>query len=199
VNTGNRALWITLGVVLTAAGVFGVLANQGVLISRDRTLLGPAAVRHWHDWHPWAVTVVIVAGVVLVMLGFLLLRAQLRGRGGAPMDDLVTRDRPTDPATESPQWTAPGRVRVTSGALHHALARDLQAHGQIRRASVRLVGDREHPQALVRLSVTPDADLTGLRSHVDSVLDRFATTSGVRPTVRDVVVNMADAAPARVA
>ena len=198
-NTGNRVLWIAIGAILTAAGVIGTLASLGQLswLGRDRTLLGPEAARRWHTWHPWAVTVVIVAGFVVALLGFLLLRAQLRGRGGAPMPDLVSRT-PSPGPDMGPEQVPPGRIRVSSGALQQSLVRDLRTNHQVRRVAVRLVGDREHPEALVRLSVTADADVTGLRSHVDSALDRFAATSGVRPRVRDVVVAMADQAPARV-
>jgi hypothetical protein len=178
--------------------VFGTGTGQ-------RTVLGPAADRRWNDWGGWAVTVVIAAGFVLAVLGFLLLRAQLRGRGGAPMADLVLSVRRPEPAPEerddevlSEYQYVPGRIRISSGALQHALSRDLAAHAKVRRAVVRLVGDREHPEAVVRLSVTADADVARLQSHVDSALDRFAVTSGVRPTVRDVVVAMADQAPARV-
>ena len=206
-NTGNRVLWIAIGAILTAAGVIGTLASLGKLswLSRDRTLLGPEAARRWHTWHPWAVAVVIVAGLILALLGFLLLRAQLRGRGGAPMPDLVSRSQRPVPAPEeredqvlSEVSSAPGRTRVSGGALQQSLVRDLRTNREVRRAAVRLVGDPGHPEALVRLSVTADADVTALRSHVDSALDRFATTSGVRPRVRDVVVAMADQPPARV-
>jgi hypothetical protein len=207
VNTGNRTLWIAVGAVLTAAGVIGALASLGQLswLGRDRTLLGPEVARRWHTWHPWAVAAVIVAGLVVAVLGFLLLRAQLRGRGGAPMPDLVSRSQRPVPAPEeredevlSEVSVSPGRTRVSSGALQQSLVRDLRANRAVRRVAVRLVGDREHPEALVRLSVTADADVTGLRSHMDSALDRFTTTSGVRPRVRDVVVTMADKPPARV-
>jgi hypothetical protein len=202
VNTGNRVLWIAIGAVLTAAGALGVLASRRW---GQRTVLGPEAVRRWHDWGGWAVAAVIVAGLLLAVLGFVLLRAQLRGRGGAPMADLVLPNRRPDPAPEEREDEVltgdpfvPGRLRISSGALQHALTRDLSAHATVRRAAVRLVGDRDHPEALVRLNVTADADVTRLRSHVDSALDRFAATSGVRPTVHDVVVTMADQAPARV-
>jgi hypothetical protein len=207
VNTGNRVLWVVIGAILTAAGVIGTLASLGKLswLGRDRTLLGAEAARRWHTWHPWAVAVVIVVGLVVALLGFLLLRAQLRGRGGAPMPDLVSRRQRPVPAPEeredqvlSEVSSAPGRTRVSSGGLQQSLVRDLRTNREVRRVAVRLVGDPEHPEALVRLSVTPDADVTALRSHVDSALDRFAATSGVRPRVRDVVVRMADQPPARV-
>ena len=206
-NAGNRLLWTTIGAVLTAAGVFGVLLSQDWLFSGTsrRTVLGPAVSRRWHDWHPYAVAVFIAAGLLLAVLGFLLLRAQLRGRGGAPMHDLVLVNHP--PVTAPAQWSddvalrepfVPGRIRITSNALEQALSRDLRAQATVRRAAVRLVGDPDRPEALVRLSVTADADVTQLRSHVDSALDRLAATSGFRPAVRDVVVTMADQPPARV-
>lgn len=146
---------------------------------------------------------VIVAGLIITVLGFLLLRAQLRGRGGAPMSDLVTRSQRPVPEERQDQIpgeaaVTPGRTLVSSDALQQSLVRDLRGNRNIRGAAVRLVGGREHPQALVRLSVTADADVTALRSHVDSALDRFAITSGVRPRVRDVVVTMAVQPPARV-
>jgi hypothetical protein len=207
VNTGNRVLWTVIGAVLTAAGVFGVLLSEDWLFSGTsrRTVLGPAVGRHWHDWHTYAVTVFIVAGLLLAVLGFLLLRGQLRGRGGAPMADVVLYNHP--PRSAPAEWRAdaalrepfvPGRIRISHGALEEALTRDLRDHAEVRRAAVRLVGDRRQPEALVRLSVNADADVGRLRSHVDSALDRFAATSGVRPAVRDVVVTMADQPPARV-
>ena len=201
IDTSNRVLWIAIGAVLTAAGVFGVLASRGVLVSARRTVLGPEVSRRWHDWSGWWFAAVIVGGLLLAVLGFLLLRAQLRGRGGAPMADLVLFNHP-------PRWAPadfndrepfiPGRIRISSGALEQALTRDLRGHAEVRRAAVRLVGDRLQPEVLVRLSVTADADVVRLRSHVDSALDRFAATSGVRPAVHDVVVTMAVQPPARV-
>jgi hypothetical protein len=205
VNTGNRVLWTAIGAVLTAAGVLGVLLNRGTLLDRDRTLLGPEAVRRWHSWGGWAVAVVIVGGLLVAVLGFLLLRAQLRGRGGAPMADLVMPRRHPAPAPEerdddvlSAYPETFGRTRVSTSALRHSLTRDLQTNREVRGATVKLFGGHDHPEALVRLKVSADADVTRLRSHVDSALDRFAATSGVRPTVHDVVVKMADQAPPRV-
>jgi len=207
VNAGNRVLWITVGAVLTAAGVLGVLASQDWLFSgtSSRTVSGPEVARRWHDWHNYAVAVFIVGGLLLAVLGFLLLRAQLRGRGGAPMADLVLSVRRPVPAPEereddvlSAYPFVPGRIRISSDALEQALTRDLRADYQVRRAAVRLVGDRQRPEAFVRLSVTADADVARLRSHVDSALDRFAATSGVRPTVHDVILSMPAEPPARV-
>src|SRR6516164_1263115 len=101
-SAGNRVLWIAIGAVLTAAGLLGALASRGVFgaVFAHRTVLGPAVDRRWHAWHGWSFVVVIAVGVVLAVLGFLLLRAQLRGRGGAPMADLVFATRRPAPAPE---------------------------------------------------------------------------------------------------
>ena len=195
-NTGNRVLWIAIGVVLTAAGVLGALAslNRLPFLRSDRVLLGTDAAGRWHSWDGWAVAATIAGGLLVAWLGFLLLRAQLRGRGGAPMPDLVLPAREPEVLTvgehantveldavddgQSFVELVPGRTRVASRALHHALTRDLQSGGQVRRASVRLVGDRAQPEVLVRLAVSPEADAGRLRSHVDGALARFAVTSG---------------------
>ena len=241
-NTGNRVLWIAIGLVLTAIGVLGTLAslNRLPFLAADRLLLGADAARNWHRWGGWAPLLTIIGGLLLALLGFLLLRAQIRGRGGAPMADLVLPTReptvltvmpadsagrsassgmPADSAGKSASSggprtdtvelaavgggqslveTVPGRTQVTSKALHHALTRDLQSDHHVRRAAVRLVGDRARPEVLVRLAVSADTDVSRLRSHVDGALDRFAVTSGVRPHLHDVVVSMADQSTARV-
>jgi len=215
-NTGNRVLWITIGLVLTAVGALGALAslNRLPFVASDRLLLGADAARNWHSWGGWAPLLTIVGGLLVALLGFLLLRAQVRGRGGAPMADLVlptpeptvlTVGAPADTvelaAVEGGQSfveAVPGRTQVASKALNHALTRDLQSDRHVRRAAVRLVGDRARPEVLVRLAVSADADVSRLRSHVDGALDRFAVTSGVRPHLHDVIVSMAEQSTARV-
>jgi hypothetical protein len=187
-TVGNRILWIVIGVLLTAAGVFGVLANLGRLpgLDRDRMLLSAGVAQRWHTWGGWATGAVVLAGLIVALLGFLLLRAQLRGRGGAPMPDLRL----------GPDGA--GHTRVSHQALQHALTRDLLGSQYVNKAAVRLVGDSDKPDVLVRLAVGPDTDITRLHAHVSGALDRFETTSGVRPHLRDVVVAMADQQPARI-
>jgi hypothetical protein len=236
-NAGNRVLWIAIGVVLTGAGVVGLLASLGRLrrVDNGTFLLGPVAAQRWHSWGGAAPALAIAAGLLVAVLGFLLLRAQLRGPGGAPMPDLVLPGEPPgDPILGSPDAIAPmglaptglalgapdpdgpdnihsgpyvvgpgagpvpGRTQVASRALHHALVHDLQGGDRVRRAAVRLSGEPEHPELLVRLDVAADTDIARLHSHVDGALDRFAVTTGIRPHLHDVVVRMADQAPARV-
>jgi len=209
-------LWIGIGALLTVVGVLGALAslNRLPFLASDRLLLGADAARNWHRWGGWAPVLTVAGGLLIALLGFLLLRAQVRGRGGAPMADLVLpAPEPTGLTVGAPADTVElaaadggqsfvesvhGRTQVASKALHHALTRDLQSDHHVRRAAVRLVGDRARPEVLVRLAVSPDTDVSRLRSHVDGALDRFAVTAGVRPHLHDVVVSMADQSTARV-
>jgi hypothetical protein len=195
-NAGNRILWIAFGVLLSAIGVVGTLASLGRLpgVDSGRLLIAPADADRWRGWDGWAFGVTIAAGLIVALLGFLLLRAQLRGRGGADLPDLVREPHPSSVDSS----TVTGRTHVASSALSHALTRDLQADRQVRRAAVRLVGAHQRPELLVRLAVTADADLGRLHDHVDAALSRFAATSGLRPHLREVSVRIADEQPARV-
>jgi hypothetical protein len=226
VNTGNRVLWSIIGLLLLAAGVLGVMANRGWLpfVDRDQQALTPTAIQRWNSWGNWTTAVIIAAGLLLVVLGILLIRAQLRGRGGAPMGDLSMRrvapredSSPTEVPNAAPSTTAPssdqppitqapsradagenGRTRVATSALSHALVHDLEGARQVEHAAVRIIGKPTVPQLLVRLSVTQDADMGGLAGHVDRAVGRFAATSGLNPHVAEVTVKVADRHPERV-
>ena len=90
-NTGNRVLWSIIGALLLAAGVVGVLASQGTFsnVDRNQPLLTTGMIDWWNARSALAAGLTIAAGLLTAVLGFLLLRAQLRGRGGAPMRDLA--------------------------------------------------------------------------------------------------------------
>jgi hypothetical protein len=192
----NRTLWTIIGLVLLAAGVVGLLAGYGALpfVDRQQVLLPPELIDVWNRYRPWSLALTIVAGLLVAVLGLLLLRAQFRRRGGPPMADLYLL--PSPEPTEAPQ--PEGGTGVASRALHRALQRDLESDQQIRDAAVRLTGPPHHPRLLVRLAVTADADVGRLAGHVDRVMHRFTTTSGVQPDVSEVVVRIPAHAPARV-
>jgi hypothetical protein len=57
---------------------------------------------------------------------------------------------------------------------------------------------RGPPTVSLRLSVTQDADLARVRDRVETALTRLAVTSGVQPSVREVLVSVADRGPGRV-
>lgn len=195
-NTGNRVLWSIVGVLLLAAGGVGVLVSQGGLsnVDRQQSLLTTGTINWWNAHSSLAAGLTIAAGLLVGFLGFLLVRAQLRGRGGAPMRDLAFG---AHESTVS-EGNDTGRTKVTSSALHHALERDLITDRNVRRAAVRLSGPSEHPELLVRLAVTPDADIARVAGHLEGAVQRFRTTSGVTPDLADVLVRIPAGAPHRV-
>jgi hypothetical protein len=195
-NTGNRVLWSIIGALLFAAGVVGVLASQVEIsnVDRQQPLLTTELIDWWNAHSGLAAGLTIAGGLLAAFLGFLLLRAQLRGRGGAPMRDLAFGARETDAS----EGIDTGRTKVASSALHHALERDLATDRNVRRAAVRLTGPSEHPELLVRLAVTPDADIARVAGHLEGAVQRFTTTSGVTPDLSDVLVRIPAVAPQRV-
>jgi hypothetical protein len=185
----NRVLWTVIGAVALVVGVLGLLAGFGALSSVDkrRTVLTPGMSDAWNRNRTLALAIAIVAGAVLVLLGILLIRGVLRREGGAVMHDIYV---------EQPETGGPGPAQlhgsteVASRALHHAFEEDLEGDRQVRRAAVRLTGPTDHPKLMVRLAVTEDADIARLAGHLGNAVDRFTTTSGVRPELSDVVVRM---------
>lgn len=192
-TTINRVVWIIVGVLLAAAGVVGVLANLGVLpgVDRGRAVITAAMDERWRSWGSWASAALIVAGLIVAILGLLLLRAQFRHRGGAAMPDLSK-------STSDTAARQVGRTRVATNTLNGALTRDLLGNATVRRAGVRLTGERGAPDLRVHLAVTPDADIAELRRHVDRAVRRFGTTSGLRPNVAEVLVKVSSAPRERV-
>lgn len=181
-DTANRVLWGFIGLVLLAAGAFGVLASQGRIPAIDRAAVlwderlvrtgGPAA------------GIAVAAGLVLAGLGVLLIVLELRRRRPRAMSDLVSAD------------TAPGRTRVTAATLDHALAADLRAGPSVKRATAYLSGNSREPALALRLVVASDADLAALRGHVEVALRRFGTTAGLDPRIREVAVRIGTREPA---
>ncbi len=131
----------------------------------------------------------IAVALIVALLGFLLLRTELRRRGGASLSDPVLPPPPDGP---------PGRTRISTAALGHALSQDVQTHPAVRRAGVHLTGKGRRPAVTMRLMVTPEADVGAVRGHVDAALARFEATSGWRPDVAEVTVAVVHADPPRV-
>src|SRR5690606_18417281 len=83
-NTANRVIWTIVGVILLALGVLGVLASLDRLPGFDAStpLLSDEVTSTWRSWGAWAPIVSIVVGLLLIGLGILLFRAQIRRKRG---------------------------------------------------------------------------------------------------------------------
>ncbi len=201
-DRANRALGTIIAVLLLLIGVAGTLASLGRIprVARGTALL-PVGVRtRWHSWGVWPWVVLAAVGVLLVVLGLLLLRAELRTRMVRPMPDLLWTD-PTvgDPAARHrADPVLPGHTRVRSGAMLHGIERDLARHPKVRQVSVGLGGDEARPLLRARIGVAAGADLAKLQVYLAESLTRFTTTTGLRPVDVQVEVTLSDREGARV-
>lgn len=181
----NRGLFIVLGVLLVVIGAAGTLVSLGRVprVDAATTLLPPVVRNRWHDWGTAAWLVVAAAGLVLAVLAFLLIRAQLLPRAGQQISDLLFGG-PDD------EETHPGRTRVRSAAVVHSIERDLARHPKVRRVRVDISGDRADPRIHARLELSDECDVTRLQSYVTESLTRFTTTTGLDPTRMQVVLSL---------
>lgn len=177
-NTGNRVLWTVIGLVLTAAGVAGLLINLDRMpgTGSGQPVIWPELVEQGRSWRPWLLAGVIVLGLLLALLGALLLRAQLRRRGGVSMPDLRV-----DSADEHGQTVVGTRVMVKG------LAHDLENEVGVSRATAHLGGDARRPNLHLWLTLEPGAHLDRVQGRVLNALRRFSTTTSLTPS--DVTVD----------
>ncbi|MFI6760953.1 hypothetical protein ACIBF5_17640 [Micromonospora sp. NPDC050417] len=197
-HAGNRILWTVVGLLLTALGAAGVVANLGHLpgIDERAPLVWTGLRGLYRDISPWGPIVTIALGLILAFLGGLLLRGQLRP-ASRPGVDAYDLNAVTGKRAERDD-TGPGITIVQGSAVTDGLERDLTRDPQIRRASVWLTGDPPTPEVRIKLYVSPQAPLGALREYVQSAVDRFAATSGLRPRHLDITARVDTGGAARV-
>ncbi|WP_329110421.1 hypothetical protein OG792_15840 [Micromonospora sp. NBC_01699] len=197
-HAGNRLLWTVIGLLLVALGAAAAAANLGHLpgIDQRAPLIWSAFRGVFRDISPWGPIVAIALGLLLAYLGWTLLRRQLRPAGDPAMDEYDLRSVTGDRAAYD--GSGPGVTIVQGSSLADGLERDLVREPQIRRASVWLTGDPPTPEIRIKLYVTPQAPLATLRESVQAAVDRFATTSGLRPRHLDITARVDAGGAARV-
>ena len=195
-NRGNRTLWTIVGLLLLAAGVAGVLAhyNRFFGVTLPSAVLSFGFLDWWRGLDPWGPIIVVAAGLVVALLGFWLLRAEMRTSGRRPLHDLRT-DAPDPRADPADEDAVGGRTTVRADALVRALRNDLARQRGIRGAKVAIGGSATVPKLAVRLDLPPDAQITQVRETFDEAVARFTTTSGLRPTSTEVTNRINDALP----
>ncbi|HLT10788.1 MAG TPA: hypothetical protein VK028_08270 [Micromonosporaceae bacterium] len=205
-NTGNRVLWIVVGLLLLALGVLGTLASLDLLPWFDDAtpLLSEDVIAGWRRLGAWGPVVSIAAGLLLFGLGVLLFRAQIRSMRGITTPELVLGqhlrlDGGRDPrAAAAAQGRPAGVTDVDTRTLARALTKDLERTQGVRGASAYLTGAADEPWVNVHLDLKPGVDLTRLHEQVDTALARFIRTSGLPARLADVDVRIVDEPMARV-
>jgi hypothetical protein len=138
VDTANRTGLLILGLLLTAAGVLGlVLGYGGFGADRAGSPVLPVAWRERAALEPWWWWVLAAAALLVALVGLRWLLAQLR-------TDRVGR-------LELPPAGRDGRTVLHAGALCDAVAADARTVPGVDGASARLSGERRH-----RLHLTVD-------------------------------------------
>lgn len=183
----NRVLWTLLGLLLAAGGVLGAVASRGALAGTDpdSPLLWSWSLASWRDAGTAAPLGTAGVGLVVAVLGFVLLRAQLPAR------------RPTPPTLRVGNPDDRGTTEIRGGALPGALADDLRRLVAVRGAQVTLSGPTEATRVRVRLDVLPEITVARLAAAVQQCLDRFATTTGLRVGEVEVTLRLQEPAPGR--
>jgi hypothetical protein len=186
----NRLLCALIGLLLLALGVTGLTLGLGALGSRFAHTAALQAPIAQHAMAPTDNDLIGLAlvGLLALLLGVLLLRAELRVPGQPRMRDL----RYVQPSAD--QALRRGRTVVRTGGLEHGLRQSLGALPGVRWAHAQLAGNPERPNLLIELEVDAQTRLSTLKSEVGQAIERFRLTSGRQPSTQ-VRIRLANARP----
>jgi hypothetical protein len=185
IDRRNRSWLSTLGVVLLAIGVVGLLLRAAVLVL-------PEPGRLWRDTgdaavgYEWIVsTTLIVLGLILLWIGWRLLRSQFSS--------------PTTPVHElTLQRQERGRTVVPADAVSRALARDVERLPGVQDASARLVGGGQRPHLVVNATVDGWSDMERVQTAIEEAYERLRSALGTSAVEADLHVRTVPVTHARV-
>ena len=146
----NRVLLALLGVVVLAAGGFGLAVHFGEMI-----LVKPTASVLPHQGRPPTLVFYLVAGVA-ILIGLLCLRwlaSQLAVRPRARTWQLEP-----DPGR--------GRTELGTGVAVAPFAEEVTGYPGVRAVRAALTGTHRDPALAVTISAATDADLTAIRARL---------------------------------
>jgi hypothetical protein len=154
----NRSMLIVLSLIFIAAGVLGIVAGAGALGATTKhgalthNRIGAFIGRNG-DWL-WPVIALVVLALVVSATRWLLALLFSTDRAG----DLSFRT----------QGEVRGRTTLSQAALTSAVAGEIQSYRGVHAARARLVGDQEDPALVVEVTLEQTADLSGLRSRIET-------------------------------
>ena len=152
----NRIVLLLLGLLLTVAGVAGVLAGAGAFGSAaaDRTLADNDISRYVSDNGSWLWPIAAAAALIILLVVLRWLIAVLFSTDRVRMLSLHT-DRAADHTT------------LAGPAVAEAVRGEIEGYRSVRSARVWLIGNSEDPRLAVNVSADGDADLGALRDRIE--------------------------------
>ena len=164
-DTLNRSVFTLIGILLIAAGVYGMARGYGAFGSTQaqEPLLTGGITGFFGRIDDWFWPVLALVALILAYLAYRWLKAQL---STAP--SVSELDFTRDPAE--------GRTTVRASGLASALSDDLERDPAIRFANVRMVEDGHRPEVDIDLEVSEGVRLSEVRRRIETdALTRFST------------------------
>jgi hypothetical protein len=152
----NRIVLLLLGLLLTAAGVAGLLAGSGAFGSAvaDRTLADNGLSRYFGDNGRWLWPVAAAVALIMLLLVLRWLAAVLFSTDRVRVLSLRT-DSTND------------RTTLAAPAVAGAVRGEIEGYHSVRSARVWLIGNPEEPRLAVNVNADGDADLGALRDRIE--------------------------------
>lgn len=148
----NRAVLATIGVVLLVAGVLAVAIQTGLFtpVNRDATLVPGTALPP-----PWVYYVVAAGAIVVALLAFRWLVAQLV-------------HAPKTQTWQLEEDVAQGRTDLAASTAVTPFTSELTTCPGVHSAHATLAGDHRAPTLALVVSAEQDGDLDRIREHLDT-------------------------------
>ncbi len=179
----NRVMWVLIAVMLTAVGGGGLSLALGAWGHAGPVdVVDPTVVRWWGDGGWMSFASVAFIGLVLVALGLVLVRGELRHQGTPRLADF-------DPC-EGYQGPVRGRTMVRAAPVAAALEADLKTLRGVRRATVGLFGRAGDLEVRARLEIGDEVDLASLSDAFGEMVERFVHTSNLSPSKVEVTLSL---------
>lgn len=178
----NAAVLSLLGVVLIAAGAYGLARGYGAF--GDARATDPVMTEGPRDFvsrnTDWFWPLAAALSLLLAWLGLRWLLAQL---GTPTVGHLPVRA------------DGPGHTELLSNGATAALARDVEDYAGVRSASARLIGDDPIPEVAVHVDVHEDADVGAVRRQIEEhALVRFRSALELTTLHSQIHVRLAERA-----
>lgn len=166
VDRVNRCVLALLGVLLVAAGVVALLAEDDLEL-RQPSRLYQDTVRNILDERVPSFAIVLVVAVILVLAGLRWAWGQVSPTSGDGRIGTTTVDQSTKGVTT---------LEPVSAAK--ALSSDLETVEGVTRAGVRVISIGSRPDLIATIDVRRDVDLREVRRDAEEPLGRFLAATG---------------------